>query len=262
MRPEHLIARGNHLEAQWYESFFTALALDFWQAAVPPTATAAEVDFLVRELGVVPPARVLDLPSGSGRHALALAKRGYSMTGIDISPCAIVSAQRQAEIAGVSAAFLLGDMRKPPAQGPYAGAYCFGNSFGYLSREDMEGFVVDMLGAVVPGGRWVIDTGAAAESLLPHFIEERVLEAGGVTYAVRSRFDSEARRLVQSCKLARGSELQTAEIYYSIYTVQELHQLLARHGWLVLSTYSSPEGAPFQPGDRRLLLVAERPIQP
>ena len=250
------------MEAQWYESFFTALALDFWQAAVPPTATAAEVDFLVRELGVVPPARVLDLPSGSGRHALALAKRGYSMTGIDISPCAIVSAQRQAEIAGVSAAFLLGDMRKPPAQGPYAGAYCFGNSFGYLSREDMEGFVVDMLGAVVPGGRWVIDTGAAAESLLPHFIEERVLEAGGVTYAVRSRFDSEARRLVQSCKLARGSELQTAEIYYSIYTVQELHQLLARHGWLVLSTYSSPEGAPFQPGDRRLLLVAERPIQP
>jgi hypothetical protein len=125
-------------------------------------------------------------------------------------------------------------MRHPPPQGPYAGAYCFGNSFGYLSREDMERFVGNMLWAVVPGGKWIIDTGAAAESLLPHLAEERVLEAGGVTYFVRSQYNAVERRLVQSCRLARGSESQTSEISQSIYTVQELHQLLENAGWLIL----------------------------
>lgn len=248
------------MESQWYESFFTELALDFWQAAVPPSATAAEVDFLVRELGVAPPARVLDLPSGSGRHALALASRGYQVTGIDISAYAIGTARRQAEMDDTNATFLLGDMRETRTQPPYSAAYCFGNSFGYLSREDMEGFVANMFNAVVPGGRWLIDTGAVAESLLPHLTEQRDLEAGGVIYSVRSRFDAVTRCLIQSCKLARGSENQTAEISYSIYTIQELHHLLARHGWRVLRTLGSPEGAPFQPGDRRLLLVAERPM--
>jgi SAM-dependent methyltransferase len=250
------------LEAKWYETFFTALAVDFWQAAVPASATTADVGFLVRELAVVPPARILDLPSGPGRHALALANLGYNITGVDISPVAIASARRRAEATGATATFVLGDMREPPAQDSYAGAYCFGNSFGYLSREEMNGFVDNMLHAVVPGGRWIIDTGLAAESLLPHLTDERVLEAGGVTYVVRNRFDAVARRLLQSCTLARGAELQTAEIFYTIFTVHELHQLLERQGWRVLRTYGSTEGAPYQPGDRRLLLVAERPLPP
>jgi cyclopropane fatty-acyl-phospholipid synthase-like methyltransferase len=248
------------MASEWYESFFTPLALDFWQAAVPPAATAAEVDFLLRELGVSPPARLLDLPSGAGRHSLALASRGYRMTGIDVSLHAISSAQSRANTIGVSPTFLLGDMRNAPPRGPYAGACCLGNSFGYLSREDMERFVGHMLQAVVPGGRWVIDTGSTAESLLPHLAEERVLEAGGVTYAVRNQYDAVARRLFQSCRLARGSELQTAHISHSIYTLHELRQLLENAGWLVLRTYGSLEGVPFQTGDRRLLLIAQRPV--
>jgi cyclopropane fatty-acyl-phospholipid synthase-like methyltransferase len=164
------------MASEWYESFFTALALDFWQAAVPVASTAEEVEFLVRELGISPPARVLDLPSGLGRHSIALARREYRITGIDISAHATFTAKNEASARGVRVTFLPGDMREPPPDGPYDGAFCFGNSFGYLSRGDMRRFVRNMLHAVRPGGRWAIDTGAAAESLLPHLAEERTLE--------------------------------------------------------------------------------------
>src|SRR5450432_66816 len=82
------------------------------------SATVAEVDFLVRELGVVPPSRLLDLPSGCGRHAIALTTRRYEVTGIDISADAISAAESEAKAQGVSVNFIQGDMRRVPAGGP------------------------------------------------------------------------------------------------------------------------------------------------
>jgi SAM-dependent methyltransferase len=56
------------------------------------TATAREVDFLLRVLPP-PPARVLDVPCGFGRHALALAERGYTVTGVERDPAAAAGAR-------------------------------------------------------------------------------------------------------------------------------------------------------------------------
>jgi SAM-dependent methyltransferase len=247
------------MESEWYESFFTSLALDFWRAAVPTESTSAEVEFLVQELGVSPPSRLLDLPSGPGRHALVLASRAYDVTGVDLSSHAVSVAQNEARARGVRVSFLRGDMRDRRLDGPFDGAYCFGNSFGYLSDVDMRRFVRNILHAVRPGGRWAIDTGAAAECLLPHLVEERTLEAGGVTYSVRNRYDAAGGRLVQSCTLVRGNESQVAEISHAVYSVAELHRLLESEGWQVTATLGSLDGRPFEPGDRRLLLVAQRP---
>jgi SAM-dependent methyltransferase len=247
---------------EWYESFFTELALDFWRAAVPEASTAAEAEFLTRELGVLPPASLLDLPSGFGRHALLLARRGYRVTGVDLAAAAVAAAQKEVRATGTTANFVLGDMREMPPGGPFDGAYCFGNSFGYLSHSGMRRFVGNIFHAVRPGGRWAIDTGAAAESLLPHLVEDRTLEAGGVTYRVHSRYDAAVGRLVQSCSLRRGSETQLADISHAIYTVSELHRLLEAEGWKMKGSFGSLDGRPFTTGDRRLLLVAERPATP
>ena len=245
------------MATEWYESFFTPLALDFWRAAVSADSTSAEVDFLVQVLGP-PPARLLDLPSGLGRHALALAARGYSVTGVDLSADAVSAARTDARLRGLGVRFLVGDMRSEPPDGPFGGAYCFGNSFGYLSHDDMRRFIRNILQVLQPGGRWVIDTGAAAESLLPHLVDERTLEAGGVTYSVRNRYDAAAGRLVQSCTLVRGAERQLAEISHAVYTVSELQLLLESEGWQVTGTHGALDGRPFLLGDRRLLLVAQR----
>src|ERR1700687_5584541 len=121
------------MKSEWYASFFTPLALDFGRGAAPAAATTEEVEFLVRNLAVSPPSRLLDLPSGRGRHALELSNRGYLVTGIDIAPSGIAAAQKEARARGLSASFVLGDMRNPLRDGPYGAAYCLGDSFCYLS---------------------------------------------------------------------------------------------------------------------------------
>jgi SAM-dependent methyltransferase len=54
--------------------------------------------------------RILDLGSGQGRLAVALAERGAaSVTGIDLSPASVAVAERASDRAGVPARFAVGD---------------------------------------------------------------------------------------------------------------------------------------------------------
>src|SRR5262249_5982743 len=176
----------------------------------------------------------------------------------DLSAEAIRCARESARTQGVDVLFELGDMRTPVPGGPYDGACCLGNSFGYLLHDETERFVRNVRAAVRPGGRWVIDTGIAAESLFPHLHAERTLEAGGVTSRVENFFEPLSGRLEQATVLTRGSERQEAKVSYAVSTVAELRRLLEGGGWTVLQALGGFDGKPFALGDRRLLLVAIR----
>ncbi len=232
---------------EWYESFFSQLAVDFWRAAVPPDAAKAEADFLVRELKVAVPARLLDLPCGAGRHVQELGARGFDVTGIDLSAAAVAGTK-----------LLRGDMRDPVPGGPYDGAYCFGNSFGYLTADDTERFMRNVRDAVKPGARWAIDTHLVAETVLPFAPLDRTLEAGGVKFHVRARYDEATHELVQDATLARGEALQRSQICYRVFSLEQVRAMLAASGWSLTATYSTLDGKTFVRGDRRLLLIAQR----
>lgn len=52
--------------------------------------------------GALPPGRAIDLGAGEGGDALWLAERGWTVTGVDVSPTALARAQATAERAGLS----------------------------------------------------------------------------------------------------------------------------------------------------------------
>ncbi len=246
------------MQAEWYESFFSPLALQFWRAVIPPGSTLDEVAFVERALGLGSRGRLLDLPCGEGRHALELARRGHQVTGVDLSPYAVERARAEARRTGASVDFRTGDMRAPPP-GPFDGACCLGNSIGYLSHEDLRRFLRSMLAALRAGARWVVDTGTAAESLLPRFGGcDRTLEAAGIHFEVRQRYDAVEGRLHQEAVLERGAEREEAPISYGVYTVAELRRLFGEAGWSVTGLHGALDGRPFALGDPRLLIVAER----
>jgi SAM-dependent methyltransferase len=247
------------MRAEWYESFFSPLALEFWRAVVPPGYTRDEVDLLERGFGLRGPGRLLDLPCGEGRHALELARRGHRVTGIDLSPHAVERARAEASRTGSVAEFRVGDMRAPPA-GPFDGACCLGNSIGYLSHEDLKEFLGAMHASLRPGARWVVDTGTAAESLLPRSAgrtgrSRRPASASpSVSGTTRWRGDWSRRR-----RSSGGAERETGSISYGVYTVAELRRLFVEAGWSLVGLYGALDGRPFSLGDPRLLIVAERP---
>ena len=186
---------SQHVPSAWYADFFTELPNEFWRRAVPPEATSAEIDFVEERLGLTPGSRVVDVPCGSGRHSIALAERGHTVTGLDISAEAIEHARRTAKSAGVDVDFRLAEMREVPPDG-FDAAVCMGNSFGYLDPEGTRTFVAALAAAVRPGGGLLVDFSAAAESVLPGFTgEDRTMNVGDISVAATTEYDVAHSRL-------------------------------------------------------------------
>ena len=70
--------------AQWYETLFANFGKTYDKECFTQ-GTVGEVDFVERELGADRSKRILDIGCGTGRHAIELAKRGYRVTGFDLS---------------------------------------------------------------------------------------------------------------------------------------------------------------------------------
>ena len=74
--------------------------------------TGRQVDFIIRKLGLRGGERVLDLACGFGRHSLELARRGFAVTGVDITPSYIRFAEEVAQKEGLNARFFCQDIRE------------------------------------------------------------------------------------------------------------------------------------------------------
>lgn len=96
------------MKSDWYRTIWT---LDIQKQSWVED-TRRQVDFLVEKLRLTGGERVLDLACGFGRHALELARRGFSVTGVDITPDYIRFAKEQAEKEGLAADFLCADIRE------------------------------------------------------------------------------------------------------------------------------------------------------
>jgi SAM-dependent methyltransferase len=245
--------------ATWYEDFFTELPNAFWRAAVPPETTSAEIDLVVRTTGLRPGSRVLDVPCGSGRHALELARRGCRVTGLDVSPEALAHARRAAAAERLDIDLRHGDMRMLPADVQVDVAVCMGNSFGYLDHTGTEEFLAGLAGLLAPRGALVLDYGFVAESLLPHLtLEEAPMSFGGVEAISVNSYDAVHSRLLTAFTFRRGTEEHRGTSVQHVYTAAEVIRLVNGAGFAAVELYGDTDGTPFALGSPRLLLVARR----
>jgi SAM-dependent methyltransferase len=240
------------------EAFFTGAALDFWRAVVTPEATGREAAFCAEALRLPSPGRVLDVPCGDGRHALALAARGHDLTGVDLAVENVRAATDAAAAAGLPARFERRDMRDLPWEAAFDGAICLGNSFGYLDHDGNQAFLAALARTLRPGGRLVLESATVAECLLPSLKGRSWWSAGGVTMLVDNRYDPLEGRLLGEFTFLRDGQTERRSIWHSVYTAAELRRMLKAAGLRTLALHGDFADVPFAVGSPRCVVVAER----
>lgn len=101
--------KGNTMK-QWYEELFQNYA-DKYDNEAFTKGTTGEVDFIEKEIGYNKSIKILDIGCGTGRHSIELAKRGYTVTGIDLSESLLSKAKKQAQREGLEIEFFHKDAR-------------------------------------------------------------------------------------------------------------------------------------------------------
>lgn len=98
---------------QWYELLFENYG-ESYDRETFSHGTQGECDFIEQELNYNKNVRILDIGCGTGRHSIELSKRGYCITGIDLSQNLLDKAIENAGIAGVAVDFQRHDARCLP----------------------------------------------------------------------------------------------------------------------------------------------------
>src|SRR5438309_5964637 len=122
---------------EWFRGFFDNTYLEILKAQRGTKRTRAEVDFLTKVLRLTRGARVLDVPCGFGRHSGELARRGYSVVGVDLSP-AMLREARRLHREGERLRFVRRDMRRRADRGGIDAVGCLLTSIrDFMGRENV-----------------------------------------------------------------------------------------------------------------------------
>lgn len=123
-------------EKSTWEEFFDAHA-PIYEDNVFTKNTIREVDFLIDELSLQPGCSILDVGCGTGRHCIELARRGYKVTGLDLSSEMLSRAADAAKFAGVNVNWICSDATQFSLSGEYDAAICLcEGAFGLLGQRD------------------------------------------------------------------------------------------------------------------------------
>jgi SAM-dependent methyltransferase len=213
--------------------------------------TEQEIGFLVDALELAPGRRVLDVGCGPGRHALALARRGIEVLGVDLSDDFIALARDAAENEGLPARFEVGDVRELAYEAEFDAVLCLcQGGFGLLGGPDDPRAFDRIAAAVRPGGRLALTAFSAAFAV--RFLEdgESFDPATGVLHE-RSTVRNE-----------NGDE-QVFDLWTTCFTAVELALMADRAGLAIVGVHGVAPGryraAPPTLDDPELLVLARRP---
>src|SRR6195256_1461843 len=182
-------------DSEWWRNWFGPGYLALYDEFLAER-TPVEIDQLEALLALRPPRRILDLPCGQGRHAIELARRGYHVTGADLSPYLLSVAEERGRASGVRVRWLSSDMRRPIAGETFDIVLNLFTSLGYFADEADDREVVRSASTMLaPGGRFVLEL-TNGERVMAHFQEREWFTVGQAAVVERRTLDASARRMV------------------------------------------------------------------
>jgi 2-polyprenyl-3-methyl-5-hydroxy-6-metoxy-1,4-benzoquinol methylase len=252
---------------QWYEELFKDYGEKYDRESFAQ-GTVGECDFIEKEIGRSRATRILDIGCGTGRHALELARRGYAVTGIDLSDSLLQRAREKAAAEGLRVDFRRHDARELPFAKEFdlAIMLCEG-AFPLMETDEMNFRILQGAAAALkPGGKLIFTT---LNGLFPLFHsldeffaadkKEGNAEYGNHSFDLMTFRDHDITTVVDD--LGNRKELHCNERYY---VPSEITWLLKTLGFKKIDIFGARLGA-FRREDKltsddfEMLVVAGKP---
>lgn len=245
----------------WYVNFFGEDYLNIYRHTLTAERSEKEVAFAERQLELEVGSRVLDLCCGPGRHSVLLARRGYKVTGLDLSESYLDLARRAASDAEVALEAVSADMREIPFNNHFDAVINMYSSFGYLESEADDLKVLESIArSLKPHGRLLLDMLNREWAVANYIQNDWHSEPDGTLYVERRALDLASSRMRVRFVIVGPNGDRHDSIGHDIrlYTFTEMIRLLERVGFGGIEVFGGFDGEPYGIETRRMILCARK----
>jgi SAM-dependent methyltransferase len=251
---------------QWYESLFENYGVKYDNECFTQ-GTVGECNFIEKEIDYDKSLKILDVGCGTGRHAIELTKRGYLVTGIDLSESQLQRAKEKALKQNLQIDFQKHDARQLPFINEFdlAIMLCEG-AFSLMETDEMNYEILRGIARSLKGNAKLIFT--TLNGLFPLFNSVKEFyastKAEGSTTCTKNTFDLMTFRdfniATVEDDLGNKRELECNERYY---VPPEITWLLKSLGFNKIDIYGAKLGAfsrddSLSTNDFEMLVIAEK----
>ena len=239
----------------------------FWRELYPfmfPEKRVADADEQVAKALALtkPPGKsVLDLCCGPGRCSIALAKKGFRVTGVDKTTYLLNKARAKAKAARVNIEWVREDMRDFVRPASFALVLSMFTSFGYFDdRQDDMTVLQNMFTSLQPGGACLIEV--LGKERLAKILQPTISTVlpGGTLMVERHEIFDDWTRVRNEWLLIRGGRAKSFNFHHTIYSGQELRDRMERVGFVAVKLHGNLDGDAYGPNAERLVTIGHKPI--
>jgi SAM-dependent methyltransferase len=247
----------NGANDDWTSGFFDDPYTEFFPFPDAPT-TDAEVDALLQLLPS-PPARILDVACGQGRHSLRLAERGFQVLGVDRSTAFLNAARSATAGSPADVEFVELDMRDLAFDQRFDAALSLFTAWGYFDDQTNQQILHRIARSLRAGGHLVMDL-IHRDWLMGVYTPKdwTALKDGNFAVVERNFDPISGTNLVTHRWLTRTGERHERHHRLRVYTATELSHMLHQAGLVPVAWYGGFTLEPFGFRSRRMLIHAEK----
>ena len=232
-----------------------------------PEAIDRTVAWLIAALELQPGSRLLDLGCGPGLYCQRFARRGITVTGMDISAGSLAHARSVSEAGGLGIDYIQADYVTLDRAAEFAAIILIYYDFGVLADACRDELLRRVRRALRPGGRFAFDVKT------PHHPPPA---AGASQWEVRASgfwrpgpylelhrtfwYSEEATELRQAVIVEPGGQATVYRIWDQAYTPETIASVLAAQGLQIVGQLADLDGTPFEAESRTLGIVAGRAV--
>ncbi len=218
----------------------------------------AVVDGIISLTGVSPGSAILDSCCGPGRHGLEFARRGYKLTGVDITQPYLDAFAASAADESLSVELIHADVRHFVRPDAFSLALNLFTSFGYFeSRAEDEAYLRLLCSSLVSGGTLVMDM-VGKETAARDFIEGEWFERDGklilTEFSVVGAWEGLRNRWV----IIDGKRRIDRSWVQRLYSAHELESALKIAGFSKVQLFGSTSGALYDNNAKSLIAIARK----
>ncbi len=211
-----------------------------------------QVEFIEQTIPLKHGNKILDLACGYGRHSIILARKGYCVTGYDLSADYIREAKQEAEEVGVKLDFQQIDMRRLDLSQEYDVILSLSTSLAFYDEEVNKDIFRRIYKALKDKGTFVFDQGNIFS-----FVNKKTNKSEKLSDGRRHHYELDFD--AAKCVLRRRSILedkhgrQEAGWDIRYYTLPELRILMKWIGFDIVKVYGDYDGSAYSVESKRLI---------